>query len=111
VPCMVDTRSAPEFRGDCYQYIPRPGRLPASVLFDYEDLFQPDGTFVSRQQYLLLAPDEIVSGRRFLVYCEVGVRSATFALVHEAYTGQVVPVFDGSLMEWSLAPELPVLCG
>lgn len=111
LPCMLDTRSPQEFWGDCYDYIPRPGRLPASAMVDYDGLFEEDGTFVSRDKYLALLPGEVAGGRRFLAYCEVGVRAATFALLHEAYTGEVVPVFDGSLMEWSLAPELPVLCG
>lgn len=30
------------------------------------------------------------------------------APIIEVYTGQVVSVFDGSLMEWSLDPALPV---
>jgi 3-mercaptopyruvate sulfurtransferase SseA len=43
-----------------------------------------------------------------VTYCEVGVRASLLALLHEIHAGQVVAVFDGSLMQWSLDPELPV---
>lgn len=111
LPRLVDTRTPQEFWGDCYEYIPRPGRLPRSVLLNFDDLFEEDGSYVPRARYFTLLPHEVTSGQPFLAYCEVGVRAATFALLHEAYTGEIVPVFDGSLMEWSLDGQLPVLCG
>lgn len=110
LPCLVDTRTPQEFFGQCHEYIPRPGRLPRSVLLNFDDLFQADGSYVPRSKYLSLLPDEVASGQPFIAYCEVGVRAATFALLHEAYTREIVPVFDGSLMQWSLDPQLPVLC-
>jgi len=43
-----------------------------------------------------------------VTYCEVGVRASLTALLHEVYTGEVVGVFDGSLIEWALHADLPV---
>lgn len=45
-----------------------------------------------------------------IAYCEVGVRAASVALLHEIYTGEVIPVYDASFMEWSLRAENPVAC-
>lgn len=42
-----------------------------------------------------------------MTYCEVGVRASTYALLLEAYTGRVLPVYDGS--EISGEKALPLL--
>jgi 3-mercaptopyruvate sulfurtransferase SseA len=44
-----------------------------------------------------------------VTYCEVGVRAAAVAVLHEALTGREAAAYDGSLMEWGLDPALPVL--
>jgi len=38
----------------------------------------------------------------------VGVRASLMAFLHEAYTSEVVGVFDGLLIEWALHGDLPV---
>lgn len=48
---------------------------------------------------------------RLFTYCEVGVRASTYAMLYEAYTGRVLPVYDGSIMEWGVYKDLPVLDG
>ncbi len=42
------------------------------------------------------------TAQRLVAYCEVGVRSCLFALLHEVYTGHIIANFDGSIMEWAL---------
>jgi 3-mercaptopyruvate sulfurtransferase SseA len=53
-------------------------------------------------------PSQVYSADCLVTYCEVGVRSCLFALLHELYTGQVIANFDGSIMEWALDMELPM---
>jgi 3-mercaptopyruvate sulfurtransferase SseA len=36
------------------------------------------------------------------------VRASLAALLHEVHTGEVVGVFDGSLIEWALHADLPI---
>ncbi len=48
------------------------------------------------------------AAQRLVAYCEVGVRSCLFALLHEVYTGQIIANFDGSIMEWALDTQLPM---
>lgn len=100
LPLMIDTRTAAEFHGDCYDYQPFKGKLPNSILFPFADLFETDGSFVNKERYLKITPSDILKAQKKVSYCEVGVRAATFALLHEIYTGEIIPVYDGSIIEW-----------
>ena len=107
---LVDTRSHKEFIGDSYDYQPRRGRIPGSHLFAYDKLFQEDGSFISRETYLSNLSRE-AQADNLVSYCEVGVRAALYALLHELYTGSIMRVYDGSIMEWGTNQELPVVTG
>lgn len=108
-PLLIDTRSPKEFAGGLFWYQPRTGRIPGSRLLPFDAVFQPDGKhFVSAQEYATLLPESFASAKSVATYCEVGVRAATVALLHEVYTGQVLRVYDGSMIEWSIDSRLPV---
>ncbi|GAC1443216.1 MAG: sulfurtransferase [Chloroflexota bacterium] len=107
-PLLVDIRSADEFEGRLFSYQPRMGHLPSAVLVPFTDLYAPSGRYIDRTTYGEHVPTEVQESSHLLAYCEVGVRACTFALLHEIYTGQVVRVYDGSIMEWSLDLQLPV---
>ncbi len=109
MPLMIDTRTDGEFRGHCYDYQPRKGRLPRSVLVPFSSLFLPGDRFITRERYLEIIPPGLADEPYAVAYCEVGVRAATFALLHEMYTGCPMPVFDGSIMEWAWHTALPIL--
>ena len=108
LPLLLDTRSSSEFRGFAFRYMPRMGRIPGSLLLPFEHLYDRDGSFVRAERYHTLLPEPLRQARPSLAYCEVGVRASTAALLHELYTGRVLPVYDGSLMEWAFHAELPV---
>ncbi len=110
LPCLLDARSRPEYEGHLYPYQPRRGRVPHAIHFPADDLFDEAGNFLSKERYLTRLPPAARNADRLIAYCEVGVRSCIVALLHEAYTGQVVANFDGSIMEWALDPELPISC-
>lgn len=107
---IVDTRSQAEFEGKDGDFMPRAGHLPGSLLFPFNNLFNVNGSFITRDDYFRLAPAELFHAESVVAYCEVGVRAATFALRHETYTGRTVPVYDGSLMEWTCYKSLPIAC-
>lgn len=108
---LIDTRCVAEYVGDCYDYQPRKGHLPNSVLFPFQDYYESDGnSFATGQNYrakLARAGHEL-DGGNLVSYCEVGVRAGTMALLHEIYTGQIVRVYDGSILEWSHHRDLPM---
>ena len=116
-PLLVDTRSPMEFEGRLYDYQPRMGHIPRSVNIWFDKYFASDGRFIGKEQFLrLLESDGAISSSGSqahikATYCEVGVRAATFALLFELATGEILPVYDGSLMEWSHNPELAVISG
>lgn len=106
--CLVDTRSKDEFEGRIYSYQPRMGRLPSSVNIPYLTLFDENGFFLGKDEFLDLT-SSLCKSEPALTYCEVGVRAATYSLIYEIYTDKKLPVYDGSIMEWSLDAGLPVV--
>jgi thiosulfate/3-mercaptopyruvate sulfurtransferase len=108
MPVMVDTRSILEHIGDLHRYQPRRGRIPDSELIAYPSLFNGDGTFVPQDEYIALVPEKARNGHEVVLYCEVGPRACMVSLLHELYTGQVLPVYEGSIMQWCADPNLPV---
>ena len=111
MPLLVDARSRAEYDGHLYDYQPRKGRMPGAVHMPYTDFFDEVGNFVARDRYLQRLPLAVRQAEHIVPYCEVGVRSALFALLHEYHTGQVVANFDGSFMQWALDGTLPVESG
>jgi len=114
-PLLVDTRSPLEFVGRLFDYQPRMGHIPRSVNIWFDKFFANDGRFIGKEQFLrLLESEGVRTGDAANIkasYCEVGVRAATFSLLYELATGKILPVYDGSLMEWSHNPELTVISG
>jgi thiosulfate/3-mercaptopyruvate sulfurtransferase len=108
MPVMLDTRTTLEHIGDLHRYMPRRGRIPDSELIQYPSIFNADGTFVDRETFMSLLPDRVTEADEVVVYCEVGARACMVALLHEVHTGQILPVYDGSMMQWCCDPDLPV---
>ena len=108
---LVDTRSGAEFDGQDYRYQPRMGHLPSAVLVPFSTLFHDSGRYIGPDTYRERVASNVEGASCLVAYCEVGVRACTFALLHEAYTNEIVSVYDGSIMEWGLYPELSVVSG
>jgi thiosulfate/3-mercaptopyruvate sulfurtransferase len=110
-PFLVDTRSELEFTGAGEPYMPRRGHVPGAALVPFTSLFDAGGGYVDGRSYLEALPSSMREADDLVAYCEVGVRASLFALLHEAYTGRTVSVCDGSLMEWVLRPDMPLVTG
>lgn len=109
-PALVDTRSPAEFAGEVQEYLPRRGHLPGAWLRPFAGLFEPDGRYITPDHYLAI-DHKPSDGTPLVAYCEVGVRAGLFAMLHEAHTGRIVPVYEGSLMEWAFHEDLPMETG
>lgn len=105
----IDTRTVDEFEGRSYEYQVRTGHLPGAFRVGYEQLFDGEQRFVDCSKFLEIFPPHFANSQLPFTYCEVGVRASTYALLVEAYTGRILPVYDGSIMEWGIHRELPIL--
>jgi len=105
---LVDTRSQGEFYGQSFDYQPRNGHIPGAVHFSFELLYKDLHNYVQKNKYLEILPASVKRAKTIVAYCEVGVRAAATALLHETYTDQIVRVYDGSIMEWSSVLQLPI---
>jgi 3-mercaptopyruvate sulfurtransferase SseA len=85
------------------------GHIPRSVNIWFDRCFAEDGRFIGKEKFLALLESEGAKSNVKASYCEVGVRAATFSLLYELATGDVLPVYDGSLMEWSHHLDLTVI--
>jgi thiosulfate/3-mercaptopyruvate sulfurtransferase len=101
-PRFVDTRSAAEFAGDVPACLSFRGHIPGAVLIPFTTLFDAGERYIDRASYVHTLPTSVRPMVEIVAYCEVGVRASLFALLHEAYTGRLVRVFDGSAAEWAL---------
>lgn len=116
---LVDTRSKKEFIGESYDYQPRLGHIPDAVLFPFLDFFGKDRNFIDQETYIAKmaalanvdASLQAIQDLSFVSYCEVGVRAALLACLHEHHTGKIMRVYDGSIMEWGANSALPVVMG
>jgi thiosulfate/3-mercaptopyruvate sulfurtransferase len=105
---LVDTRSQSEFYGQSFDYQPRVGHIPGAVNFTFDSLYRDLHNYVQKNKYVDILPASISRAKTIVTYCEVGVRAAATALLHEIYTDQIVKVYDGSIMEWSSVLQLPI---
>ncbi|MBU6455140.1 MAG: hypothetical protein KGS72_25445, partial [Cyanobacteria bacterium REEB67] len=105
---LVDTRTQPEFFGMSFDYQPRVGHIPGAVNVTFDSLYKDLQSYVDKNKYNALIPKAVSGAKSIVTYCEVGVRAAATALLHEIYTDQIVRVYDGSIMEWSSKMQLPI---
>lgn len=102
---VIDTRSADEFNG-------RPsassrgafgtGRLIGSVHIEWTAVNAADRTLRTRDE-IAAVYREAIRGRKVIVFCQSGVRSAHTQVILRDVLGLEVLNYDGSWIEWSFA--------
>ncbi|GAC1408444.1 MAG: sulfurtransferase [Chloroflexota bacterium] len=110
-PHFVDTRSVEEFTGELPACQSFRGHIPGAGLLSFTTLFDAKGRYIDQASFVHALPSGARHTDDIVAYCEVGVRASLFALLHEAYTGRLVSVFDGSVAEWALQSGLALQTG
>lgn len=101
-----DARTKDEYNGLLHPYLPRKGHIPGASLMPFPSLFEEASTrFIDKETYLKMLDSERIEP---IAYCELGLRAATLALLHEIYTGEKIRIFDSGFIWWSLESDLPV---
>ncbi|GAA0606159.1 sulfurtransferase [Sporichthya brevicatena] len=110
--CLIDALQAEVFRGERQDYA-RPGHIPGARNVPYPDLVDHEThRFLPLEElWAKFAHAQADSAERVITYCGGGVAASAAAFVLQRLGVENVSVYDGSMMEWSSDPELPLVTG
>jgi len=111
---LVDARGRPRFEGT--EEDPRPGvaagHIPGSRNLPYSELYNPDGTFKSRDEIRRLF---IAAGadpeKPFVASCGSGVTANALIFAARLLGNRDTRLYDGSWSEWGADPATPKVKG
>ncbi|MEQ8714045.1 MAG: sulfurtransferase [Cyclobacteriaceae bacterium] len=108
---IIDARSAEEYSGQHQKSgAQRSGRIPGSIFFEYSQTLDENAKFLESEELIELISSYGISAEdSLIVYCQSGVRSSHLSFVlHELMDYPYVANYDGSWIEWSQNPNLPI---
>ncbi|GGO74752.1 sulfurtransferase [Nocardioides deserti] len=114
---LVDVRSPDEFSGKIAApaHLPqeagaRLGHVPTAVNLPWSQAANDDGTFKSADELRALYADAgLDPAKEVIAYCRIGERSShSWFVLRELLGYTSAKNYDGSYLEWSAQPELPV---
>lgn len=104
---VFDARTLPEYEGKSIHGERTGGRIPGAKHLDYKSLYDHDGNFLSKSDFLKRL-GSFSLGPTVVSYCTGGVRSSLLVILYEYYTGKIMKNYDGSMWEWSSLPNAPL---
>jgi len=105
--CVVDALEPEVYSGDRQDYARR-GHIPGAVNIPFASLVDP-----ATHRYLPLPELEALvrptaASMRVIAYCGAGVAASSIALTLKRLGREDVTVYDGSMIEWSQDPAMPM---
>jgi thiosulfate/3-mercaptopyruvate sulfurtransferase len=111
--CVLNALTPEQFTGTGGAHYGRPGRIPGSVNVPNRDLIDPStGRYRPLKEIsAMFERTGVLDQDRIITYCGGGIAAsgASFALAMLGHDN--VALYDGSLLEWSKDPELPLVVG
>jgi thiosulfate/3-mercaptopyruvate sulfurtransferase len=109
---LINALSAEEHSGKVTR-VARPGHIPGSVNIPAGALVDPATNVYLDDEALRKMFDraQVSTASRAVTYCGGGIAACTDAFALTLLGADDVAVYDGSLVEWSSRPELPMQTG
>lgn len=107
--CLVNALSADEHAGRVTR-VARPGHIPGSVNVPAQSLLDPttNELLPAEQLRALFQKAGALGQERVITYCGGGIAAAADAFVLALLGVEDLALYDGSLVEWSQDPSLPM---
>lgn len=108
---IVNARGEGAFRGDSGNLYGRPGRIPGSVNFPAEALYDQKSGEMLPLETQRAALKELPFDRPVIVHCGHGVSASATAFALMRLGHPHVRIYDASLSEWAADESLPLQTG
>jgi len=108
--CLVDALPADSFDGTGTSYGPRSGHITGAVNVPFRSLIDAEtaGFVGAEAMHAHLAQAGLLDADRVITYCGGAIAATVDAFALALFGTSDVSVYDGSLMEWTLDPDLPM---
>ncbi|MDQ6433194.1 sulfurtransferase [Mesorhizobium sp. LHD-90] len=108
---LVNALQRNQFEGTGGSYYGRPGRIPGSLSLPFAELIDPQSNRYLDPDKLeqLVTAAGIEPQKRTIIYCGAGLAASMAYFVLENLDHRRISVYDGSLLEWSSYPDLPLI--
>ncbi len=108
--CVVDALPADSFEGTGTSYGPRSGHITGAVNVPFRSLIEEEtAAFVGPEtMHRHLDQAGLIDASNVIVYCGGAIAATVDAFALALFGKTDVSVYDGSLMEWSADPDLPM---
>lgn len=109
---IVDALSPESYRGETQDYS-RPGHIPSARNVPFSSLVDPETHRYLPRPGLEAAFSEALAGgpEQVITYCGGAVAASSAAFALGLIGVENVAVYDGSMLEWSADPSLPLVTG
>ncbi|MFK8025085.1 MAG: sulfurtransferase [Ilumatobacter sp.] len=108
--CLIDALPADSFDGSGQAYGPRRGHITGAINVPFRSLIESEtaGFVDAEAMHRHLTDTGILGPRPVITYCGGAIAATVDAFALALFAKTDVSVYDGSLMEWSADPELPM---
>ena len=108
--CLVDALPADSFDGTGTAYGPRSGHITGAISVPFRSLIESEtaGFVDARTMHDRLTAAGLLDDRDVITYCGGAIAATLDAFALALFGKTNVSVYDGSLMEWTADPDLPM---